>query len=79
MVSMLAKEAIPHEKSRYRCLTISCGPGCSLLDGQVLNSWEAVVEQADQNLYKAKEGGRNCVVVDGLNTTTSQLSLVETK
>ena len=79
MVSILAKQAIPHEKSRYGCLTISCGTGCSLRDGQVLKSWEAVVEQADQNLYMAKEGGRNRVVVDGLSATTSQLSLVEAK
>ena len=77
LVSILAKESIPHEKSRYGCLTISCGIGCSLKDDHVLDTWEAVVKQGDQNLYQAKEGGRNRGVVDDPNTISSQLSVVE--
>ena len=77
LVSMLARESIPHEKSRFGCLTISCGTGSSLNESQVLDDWKAVVDQADKNLYQAKQGGRNRVIAEGLNSTESQSSPAE--
>lgn len=59
----IAKCSIPHVKSSYGFLTVSCGGACGLIDGEVIASWEVLVEQADSNLYKAKSAGRNCAVV----------------
>ncbi|MFV2030851.1 MAG: diguanylate cyclase [Gammaproteobacteria bacterium] len=76
LVSITAKENIPHEKSRYGCLTISCGTACSLKNDQVLDRWESVVEQADLNLYQSKQEGRNRAVADQQDTASSRLSPV---
>lgn len=63
LLSSLVKCSIPHEKSSYKFLTISCGGACVLSNGETMSTWEDLVEQADSNLYKAKNSGRNCSVV----------------
>jgi len=63
LLSSLFRCSIPHEKSTYKVLTVSCGGACVLSEGQMFSSWEDLVEQADSNLYKAKNSGRNCSVV----------------
>jgi len=63
LLSSLVKLAIPHEKSTYEVLTISCGGACVLNNGDMYATWEELVEQADSNLYKAKKSGRNCSIV----------------
>ena len=79
LVSVLAKESIPHEKSRYGCLTISCGVGCSLKDKLVQATWNNVVEQADRALFQAKQDGKNRVVVDLPDAAANDLSLVQAR
>lgn len=63
LVTSIAKSIIPHEKSPYDFLTISCGGACISNKEQVFSRWEKLIEQADNNLYKAKNDGRNCSVV----------------
>lgn len=63
LVSEIARESIPHEKSPFQILTISCGGACSQADNKTLAQWEEVVELADQSLYQAKEAGRNQAVI----------------
>ena len=63
LLSSLVKSSIPHEKSSYKILTVSCGGACVLNNGEMFGSWEELVEQADSNLYKAKNSGRNCSVI----------------
>jgi diguanylate cyclase (GGDEF)-like protein len=59
LVASVAKAAMPHEKSMYKCITISCGGACVLGRGQIVSDWAQLIEQADSNLYKAKNDGRN--------------------
>ena len=63
LLSSLFRCSIPHVKSTHKVLTVSCGGACVLSEGQMLSSWEVLVERADSNLYKAKNSGRNCSVV----------------
>ena len=63
LVTAIASSAMPHEKSLYKCLTISCGGACMVRKGQIVARWQDLVEQADSNLYKAKNDGRNRSVV----------------
>lgn len=63
LLSSLVKCAIPHEKSSHKLLTISCGGACVSSNGDKISTWEDLLEQADSNLYKAKNSGRNCSVV----------------
>lgn len=63
LVSSIFNGSIPHEKSPYDFLSISCGGVCALTDGQIIDTWEKLVEQADRNLYQAKNNGRNCSVI----------------
>lgn len=63
LIESIYKASIPHEKSSYEFLTISCGGACVLQNEQFLSSWQELVEQADSNLYQAKDAGRNRSIV----------------
>ena len=63
LVSAVAKSTIPHEKSPYEFLTVSCGGACVLNNENLISTWEELVEKADHNLYQAKNDGRNNSVV----------------
>lgn len=64
LVSSIAKNHIPHDKSQYQFLTISCGGCCAFNNGELVNNWKELVAQADQCLYHAKNNGRNCSVIN---------------
>jgi diguanylate cyclase (GGDEF)-like protein len=72
LVSEIAAESIPHDKSPNQFLTISCGGACAIENGQMLNRWEDVVEMADRSLYQAKQGGRNQAVISQLEVALSK-------
>lgn len=56
----LESENIPHCKSPYSCVTVSCGLGIYNSDvSQKDFDWAHIVKSADDALYAAKDGGRN--------------------
>ncbi len=57
ILQRLALQAMPHKASPFGYVTVSIGIACS--DGVALNSASALLESADQALYKAKQAGRN--------------------
>ena len=59
LITRITQSSIPHEKSEYKFLTVSCGGACVLNNGQMISAWEELVEQVDKNLYQAKNDGRN--------------------
>lgn len=57
-LSGLADLSIPHEKSSYGVITLSCGVASQVeVDGY--DSWEGLVDLSDRGLYASKNGGRN--------------------
>ncbi|HDH04190.1 MAG TPA: GGDEF domain-containing protein [Nitrospirae bacterium] len=50
-----------HKGSDSRILTISAGVACNIAENVKYISWESVLKQADDSLYKAKSAGRNRV------------------
>lgn len=54
----LAEQNIPHEKSSYRFVTLSCGVA-SQAEVNGYDSWEGLVDLADRGLYASKNSGRN--------------------
>lgn len=54
----LAALNIPHEKSSFGCVTLSCGVA-SQVEENGYDSWEGLVDLADRGLYASKNGGRN--------------------
>jgi diguanylate cyclase (GGDEF)-like protein len=52
---------IAHSVSPSKVLTLSVGVACNIADNVKYISWESVIKQADDALYKAKAAGKNCV------------------
>jgi diguanylate cyclase (GGDEF)-like protein len=52
---------IAHTVSPSKVITISVGVACNIADNVKYISWESVIKQADDELYKAKAAGKNCV------------------
>jgi len=52
---------IAHTGSPSKVLTVSVGVACNIADNVKYISWESVIKQADDELYKAKAAGKNCV------------------
>jgi diguanylate cyclase (GGDEF)-like protein len=57
-LSGLSEQGIPHEKSSYGILTLSCGVA-SQVEVNGYDSWEELVDLADRGLYASKSNGRN--------------------
>ena len=62
---------IKHEKSDVNAITISAGVATFYPRNEIDATWENVVKQADDALYKAKTGNKNCVYSAGSNITSS--------
>lgn len=52
---------IVHKGCDSKKLTISAGVACNVAENVKYISWENVIKQADDELYKAKAAGKNCV------------------
>ncbi len=52
---------LEHKASPYKILTISSGVACNIAENVKYISWESILKQADDELYKAKSAGRNRV------------------
>ena len=58
ILASFAELNIPHEKSSYGFVTLSCGLA-SHVEKSAFENWEGLVDQADQGLYASKKNGRN--------------------
>jgi diguanylate cyclase (GGDEF)-like protein len=61
-LSGLTDVGIPHEKSSYGILTLSCGVA-SQVEVNGYSHWEELVDLADRGLYASKRNGRNCSTI----------------
>lgn len=52
---------IQHSAAKSRIITTSLGVACNIADNVKYISWENVIKQADDELYRAKAAGKNCV------------------
>lgn len=62
ILASLAVVNIPHEKSSYGHVTLSCGIASQAEVGGYDN-WEGLVDLADRGLYASKSNGRNCATI----------------
>jgi diguanylate cyclase (GGDEF)-like protein len=53
--------AIEHKASEFHILTMSFGVSSSVTENIKHLSWESVLKEADDQLYRAKSEGKNCV------------------
>lgn len=58
ILASFAELNIPHEKSSYNFITLSCGVA-SQIEQNGYNHWEKLVDLADRGLYASKNNGRN--------------------
>ena len=58
ILASFADLKIPHEKSSYGFVSLSCGLA-GHFEKSAFENWEGLVDQADQGLYASKKGGRN--------------------
>lgn len=75
LVEGLAAQAIAHEQSPFKVVTVSGGVGCLSMDNPV-QSWQIIVNQADDNLYSAKRNGRNQVGFSEKQSNSDDLKTV---
>ena len=60
IIAAVKESSIPHDKSPFGELTISCGcTGINIEQPEKPSRWEQLVKVADQALYQAKNEGRN--------------------
>ena len=52
---------LEHKGTDSGILTISAGVACNIAENVKYISWETILKQSDDSLYKAKSAGRNCV------------------
>ena len=52
---------LEHKSTDSGILTISAGVACNIAENVKYISWETILKQSDDSLYKAKSAGRNCV------------------
>jgi diguanylate cyclase (GGDEF)-like protein len=64
--------ALPHKRSSAAiCMTISAGVACTLSDFS--ETAEALLQRADERLYRAKKAGRNRVVGGDISRNTAPI------
>lgn len=72
----LADLAVPHEKSSFGHLTLSCGVATQV-EEDGYGSWESLVDLADRGLYASKTNGRNRATIippeDALNDCVARM------
>jgi len=61
---------IEHKASEFQILTMSFGVSSSATEKIKYLSWESVLKEADDQLYRAKSEGKNCVYPKGLSEET---------
>lgn len=61
LVEALHTSRLPHKESQYSVVTMSAGLADYRAGDNNCDTWEAIVHNADQALYQAKEAGRNRV------------------
>jgi diguanylate cyclase (GGDEF)-like protein len=62
--------AIEHKASEFHILTMSFGVSSSVTENIKHLSWESVLKEADDLMYRAKSEGRNCVYPKVLSEET---------
>lgn len=76
VLSGLADLNIPHEKSSYGYVTLSCGVA-SQVEENGYDSWEGLLDLADRGLYASKNNGRNRATIippeDALNDSVPRM------
>lgn len=76
ILASLADLNIPHEKSSYGFVTLSCGVA-SQIEVNGYGSWEELVDLADRGLYASKNSGRNRTTIippeDAINDSVPRM------
>jgi diguanylate cyclase (GGDEF)-like protein len=62
--------SIEHKTSDFHILTMSFGVSSNATEKIKHLSWESVLKEADDQLYRAKSEGKNCVYPKGLSEGT---------
>lgn len=70
LVQRLYAQGINHRDSPHKVVTISAGIAGHDPDTQLFASYSQVVECADRALYQAKDSGRNCAILTGVDPTS---------